>query len=130
MSEQPSAGLRPVPPPARSPAPVGAVAGAVAGGLAGKATAEWIDPTAEEAHWRGAYSTRPYYSEDVEFDTYAPAYRYGRDPVSKFADRRFVDIEPELKSDWDTSKDMRRLDWSKAKYAIRDAWQRTGGALS
>src|SRR5438128_8729789 len=42
---------------------VGAAVGAVAGGLAGKGVAEAVNPTAEDAYWRGEYRNRPYYDE-------------------------------------------------------------------
>src|SRR5687767_1212030 len=56
---------------------VGAAVGAVAGGLAGKATAEALDPTAEDAYWRENYQTRPYRDPNLDYDSYRPAYEYG-----------------------------------------------------
>src|SRR5258705_8003526 len=40
-------------------AAVGAVVGAVAGGLAGKGVAEAVNPTEEDAYWRGQQAPRP-----------------------------------------------------------------------
>ena len=40
---------------------VGGVVGAVAGGLAGKASAELVNPTAEDAYWREAHTREQYY---------------------------------------------------------------------
>ena len=56
---------------------MGAAVGAVVGGLAGKATAEAIDPTAEEAYWTENYVREPYYEKGLGYDQYAPAYRTG-----------------------------------------------------
>jgi phage tail tape-measure protein len=105
---------------------VGAVAGAVGGGLAGKAIAENIDPTAEDAYWRSNYSKRPYYSKDVTYETYAPAYRHGWESRSRFPDRRYEDVEPELRTAWEKSNS--KLSWDKARLAARDAWDRLGSA--
>jgi len=103
---------------------VGAVAGAVGGGLAGKAVAENIDPTVEEAYWRDNYASRPYATKDATFETYAPAYRYGWESRSRYADRQFDDVEAELQSDWEKSKAKSGLKWDRARLAARDAWHR------
>ncbi len=105
-------------------AAVGAVVGGVAGGLAGKATAESIDPTAEDAHWRKTYGSRPYASKETSYDTYAPAYRHGWESRSKYAGKKFDDVEVDLKRDWEASKSSTALGWDKAKLATRDAWDR------
>ena len=47
---------------------VGGVVGAVAGGLAGKATAEAVNPTAEETRWRENCNREPYYEHGRSFD--------------------------------------------------------------
>ncbi|MCY2966595.1 MAG: hypothetical protein NT069_23690 [Planctomycetota bacterium] len=106
---------------------VGTIAGAVAGGLAGKAAAESINPTTEEAFWREHYAARPYYSREIAYDRYAPAYRYGWESRAKFVDQGFDEVEPELRRGWDNSKHEARLEWNKAKQAVRDAWERSGG---
>lgn len=105
-------------------AAVGAVVGGIAGGLAGKATAESIDPTAEDAHWRENYAKRPYYSQDVNYEAYAPAYRHGWESQAKYPGRRFEDVERELQTDWEKSNAGKILAWEKAKLAARDARQR------
>ena len=108
-------------------AAVGAIAGGVAGGLAGKATAEHFDPTVEDAYWRENYAKRPYYSKDVKYDTYAPAYRYGWESRSRYANRRYDEAEADLRRDWEKSKTNAGLGWDKAKHAVRDAWERLEG---
>src|SRR5436305_12601800 len=75
---------------------VGAVVGGVAGGLAGKGIAESIDPTAEDAYWRENYKTRPYYDSATSYDDYRPAYQYGWEARSRYGDRTFDEIEPDL----------------------------------
>jgi hypothetical protein len=103
---------------------VGAVIGGVAGGLAGKEVAESIDPTAEDAYWRSHYNKRPYYDNSATYDDYQPAYRHGWEARSRYRDRPFEDVEPELEQEWDTIKDRSQLTWHKAKHATRDAWDR------
>jgi hypothetical protein len=111
-------------------AAVGAVVGAVAGGLAGKAVEEHIDPTAEDAFWRQNYRDRPYVEQGIEYDTYRPAYQYGWESRSRYRDRRFEEVEPELKSGWSAQKQHSALAWDKAKQAARDAWDRVDRATA
>lgn len=105
-------------------AAIGAVAGGIAGGYAGKAAAEAIDPTEEQAYWEENYAGRPYFEEDVPYDTYAPAYRYGWESRTKYADRSYNDVEAELQREWWESENNDQLEWEKAQPAVRDAWDR------
>lgn len=111
--------------------PVGAAAGAVigglAGGLAGKEVAEHYDPTVEDAYWKSAYPTRPYYDRSVPYDDYQPAYRYGWESRSQYAGKSFDEAESDLGRNWDAAKAKSRLSWEKAKHASRDAWNRIAG---
>ena len=103
---------------------VGAAIGAVAGGLAGKGVAEKFDPTLEDAYWRENYADRPYVAEGATYDDYGPAYRYGVESYDAYPERSFDEVEPELSRDWDTRRGTSRLEWSHARSATRDAWQR------
>lgn len=107
---------------------IGAAVGAVAGGLAGKGVAEAIDPTAEDAYWRENYTSRPYANTGATYDDYQPAYRYGLDSYSRYPNRSFDDVEPELSRDWGTARGRSSLEWENAKHASRDAWQRVSNA--
>jgi hypothetical protein len=107
---------------------VGAAVGAVVGAVAGKGIAKAADPVAEEAYWRDNYATRPYASGG-SFDDYGPAYRYGVDSYSKYPNRSFDDVEPELSRDWGTSRGKSSLEWERAKHASRDAWHRVERAI-
>ncbi len=102
---------------------VGGVAGAVAGGLTGKGVAEAIDPTVETAYWRETYSKRPYFSGEP-FATYQPAYQFGWESYTRFPDRKFADVESELRSDWEKGEHAGKLGWDRAKDAASDAWHR------
>jgi len=105
-------------------AAIGAVVGGVAGGLAGKGVAESIDPTAEDAYWRENYASRPYHDQTTSYDEYRPAYQYGWESRSRYADRTFDEVEPDLQRDWESARGQSSLAWDRAKHATRDAWDR------
>ncbi|MGJ7544376.1 ferritin-like domain-containing protein [Variovorax sp. LT1R16] len=102
---------------------VGLVAGGVAGGLGGKAVAEAVNPSAEDAHWRGAYDREAYYETGRPYDDYRPAYELG---WSSRASRNesFDTIEPALATEWDRLRGSSSLDWERARPATRAAWDR------
>ena len=102
----------------------GAAAGAVLGGLAGKAAAEAIDPTVEDAYWKQNYAGEPYYESSYSYDDYAPAYRTGYHGRTQFAGRKFDEVERDLESSYNRAKGASKLNWEKAKYATRAAWDR------
>lgn len=107
---------------------VGAVVGAVAGALAGKGIADAVDPVAEDAYWRDNHASRPYASGS-DYDEYRPAYGYGVDAHTRYPDRTFDEVEPELERDWNTRRGSSSLEWNRAKHATRDAWQRVSDAV-
>jgi hypothetical protein len=106
---------------------VGAAVGAVAGAVAGRRVAKH-DPVVEDAYWRDNYASRPYASQGVNYDEYAPAYRYGADAYTKYPDRSFDEVEPGLSRDWGTARGGSSLEWERAKHASRDAWHRVSNA--
>ncbi|MCM2327812.1 MAG: hypothetical protein NDI88_07995 [Lysobacter sp.] len=103
---------------------VGAAVGAIVGGLAGKGVAESIDPTRELVYWRESYKTRPYADGSTNFDEYEPAYGYGVAAYTKYPDRSFDDLDPELSRGWIASRGKSTLAWDRARFAARDAWDR------
>jgi len=60
----------------------------------------------------------------AEFDEYAPAYRYGAQTVrsGRYANKRFDDVESELRSDWE--REFPDRDWNKVKDAARYGFTR------
>jgi hypothetical protein len=106
---------------------VGAVVGGIAGGLAGKGAAEAVNPTVEDTYWRTNYATRPYVAPGSTYDTYQPAYKYGWESYGRYSGRRFDEVEPEMKRNWDESKT--RLSWDRAREAAKDAWHRVEKTL-
>ncbi len=104
----------------------GAMVGGVFGGLAGKGIAEAVNPTEVDEYWKQNYKTRSYIEPSTPYETYQPAYRYGYEARTKFADQDFASVEPELRSDWEKSKTSSGMAWDKAKPAIRDSFDYTG----
>ena len=107
-------------------AAVGAVVGAVAGAVMGRNVK--VDPVAEDNYWRDSYASRPYASAGTSYDQYQPAYRYGMESYSRYPDRSFEDVEPELSRDWGTARGESSLEWENARHASRDAWHRVSNA--
>lgn len=86
-----------------------------------------INPTAEEAYWREAYRTEPYYRADCTYDDYGPAYRVGYTaPVRRHGE--FAQLERELKDDFQQVRGRSRLRWEEAREAARAAWCRATGS--
>lgn len=108
---------------------VGAAIGAVVGAVAAKGVAKTADPAVEDAYWRENYSSRPYVSSGDRYDDYAPAYRYGQDAYSRYPNRSFDEVEPELSRDWGTARGQSSLEWERAKHASRDAWHRVSNTV-
>ncbi|MFZ4573973.1 MAG: hypothetical protein ACOYN0_06220 [Phycisphaerales bacterium] len=106
--------------------PVGGIAAAALDGIAGTATTGIVNPAAEADYWRHNYASRPYAKTPLDFEEFAPAYRYGWESFVTHGDlnKSFESIESELGSDWDHSKGGSRLAWNQAKDASRDAWDR------
>jgi hypothetical protein len=103
---------------------IGIVAGAIVGGLTGKGAAEAIDPTAEDAYWRENYRNRDYVDRNTTYETYQPAYRTGYEGYSQHSDRRYEDVESDLRRNYESAAGTAGLAWDKARHATRDAWRR------
>ena len=108
---------------------VGGVAGAVVGGLAGKATAETVNPTAEESFWRDSYTREPYYEAGRSYNDYGPAYELGWNYRARYGDD-FDNHESSLASDWEKQRSGSKLSWLQARTASRAAWDRLDNNLA
>ena len=107
---------------------VGTAVGAVIGGIAGKGAAETLFPTEEQDFWRSTHVDRPYVdsSASLNFDQdYLAAYRFGYVSSYAYGSMSFEDVEPQLKTAWEQSRDGSRLSWPQARDATRDAWLRS-----
>jgi len=103
---------------------VGMAAGAVVGGLIGKDVAEKIDPTIEDTYWRTNFGTRGYVEKGSRYENYQPAYRTGYEGYTRHTGKSFVQAESDLQKSYYATRGTSNLEWDKAKYATRDAWER------
>lgn len=104
---------------------VGGVIGAVAGGVVGHEVAEGLDPTAEDAYWNEQHRKEPYYEADYDFNDYRPAYRMGYDQYARNPGVSFDSTEASLSDKWnDEYRGRSRLEWEKARDAMRAGWER------
>jgi hypothetical protein len=115
---------KPVPPVTSRPAAT--AAGAHTPGAAGHEVAETLDPKNEDEYWRRNYATRPYVQKGVGYDSYRPAYQYGWESYARHRGRRFEEVEPTLRRDWETRG---RTGWDGVRDAVRDAWHRVERAI-
>jgi uncharacterized protein (TIGR02271 family) len=109
--------------------PVGAViggiiGGAAAGGLAGKGIGELIDPTTED-NWLNEYYTSTKHKKGETVEVYRPAYRYGVAAVETHKGRAFDEAEADIRTGWEKEHGSSGLDWTHARGAVRDAYDRT-----
>jgi len=58
------------------------------------------------------------------YDDYAPAYTYGSQMRSQYPGREWNDVEPGLRSDWETRHGGNASTWEKMKAAVRHGWDR------
>lgn len=87
------------------------------------------DWNAEDDYWRSNYSNRPYIGSNQSYDSWQPAYRYGFEAARSHQGKRWEDVEPTLRSGWETYEHRRdtRSTWEQVKAAVRDAWDRMVG---
>ena len=76
--------------------------------------------------WRTQHATTDYYNPQYDYDTdYRNAYGYGYAQRKQYGnDQTFELVEQDLQRDWVTSRGNSRLEWSDARFAVRDAWNR------
>jgi hypothetical protein len=85
----------------------------------------WND---DDRYWRENYRSRPYAS-GVDYDVLQPGYRYGFEAGSRYRDRTWSDIEPDLQREWTSYEHRGQSTWEQVKQAARDAWERVTGAF-
>jgi hypothetical protein len=91
---------------------------------------EAINPRFEDDYWRESYAVRNYVREGEDYETVAPAYRYGWESHSLYPRKGFDEVEPELRRGWERSESNAGLAWERAREAVRDAWRRLERAFS
>lgn len=107
----------------------GLVIGAVVGGLLGKGVAEKFDPTVEDAYWRSQYTKEPYYTRDGRYEDYHPAYSAAYRNYGEHHGRKFDEIEPTLRADYEMNRGDSTLGWGRVRDASRAAWDRLERAI-
>lgn len=53
---------------------------------------------------------------------YEPAYRFGWEARSRYADRQWEDVQGELQREWEAQRDSSKLTWDQAREVCQDAW--------
>ncbi len=105
-------------------AALGAAVGSVVGAMTGHTVAAQINPQEEDLFWRANYSGRSYIKSGSNYTLYQPAYMYGVDSFSKNTGKSFDEIEADLGEHWSATRGTSNLEWSDAKHASRDAYNR------
>jgi len=106
---------------------VGTAAGVAAGAaqaLVGKKPTTEVDPMAEELYWREHFAAEPYYDSNFQFEDYLCAWRCGWEGRTKYAGRRFEDVERDLEQDFNWNRGKSRLLWDQARAAVRASFER------
>jgi len=112
------------------PAGIGLVAGAAIGAAGGHATAEAVNPTVEDAYWRGRHRQEPYYDPNYSYEDYQGAYRTGYEGYSRWGrEKNYGDVEPDLQREYEQNQGASKLRWDKARPAVRAAWDRVHAGL-
>lgn len=96
--------------------------GSSSAGMGGSSMGSTDDDDYYRNHWTSNYA-----ATGSSYDDYAPAYRYGTEMRgnSRFQSRQWDDVEPELRSDWDTRYGSSGgSTWEKMKAAVRHGWDR------
>lgn len=102
---------------------VGAVAGGALGAVLGNRAAEAADPRDDLGHFEQIYREMPYYADGMDWEDYAPAYRYGIETYRVHGGQPFSEVEPTLQQGWARARDASRLEWVHARGAIEHAWR-------
>jgi hypothetical protein len=74
----------------------------------------------DEDFWRDRFPTEPYVKEGDTFDDYGPAFRYGTSLRREVED--FESNEDRIRERWEKEKGHSRLDWNRARLAVKIAW--------
>ena len=107
----------------------GAAIGAVAGGLAGKSVAESIDPTNEDGYWQKNHGSQ-HYAMHGSYERFSGAYRTGYEgAVRHGADKDYSEVESDLQSSYEKSKEQGGVTWDRARHAARAAYERARDSL-
>lgn len=82
-----------------------------------------VDAAREDQYWHGAFRAERYYSPQLEYEDYAPAYCVGYTGFAQYGGS-FEDAEKSLWANWERIKGDSRLPFEHARQAFRAAWDR------
>jgi hypothetical protein len=85
-----------------------------------------IDAAREDEYWRRAFWFEHYYSPDLDYEDYAPAYCVGYIGYAQYGGE-YDDAETSLCANWERIKGDSRLTLGDARRAMRAAWNRAMG---
>lgn len=78
---------------------------------------------ASDLYFSERYQNADYHSDDLSFDDYRPAYRYGTLARTRYAGRPWDEsLENALRDQWNSTEYAGRMVWENARPAIRDAY--------
>lgn len=83
-----------------------------------------VDRDEVSRYWRDRFPEEPYYSEGEHYEDYEPAYLAGHAARVEDFSRAYEQVEAELRQRWEAEKGRESLSWSKARLAVRRAWER------
>lgn len=82
-----------------------------------------VDAREEDAFWARSFWRERYYSDELEYEDYAPAYCVGYVGYAQYGGD-FEDAELSLCANWLRIKGDSRLNLEQARQAMRAAWDR------
>jgi hypothetical protein len=85
-----------------------------------------MDAPKEDAFWQRAYRRERYYSPELDYEDYAPAYCVGYVGYAQYGGD-YKDAETSLCANWERIKGGSRLSLEAARLAMRAAWDRMAG---
>jgi hypothetical protein len=85
-----------------------------------------LDWSTEDEYWRSNFKNRPYAGKH-DYSELQPAYRYGYESSKRYQNRKWEDVENDLRSGWTSYEHRGDSTWERAKGAVRDAWDRVTG---
>ncbi len=82
------------------------------------------DDTRLSGYWRERFTAEPYYAEGDNFEDFEPAYRAGYQARVRDIARAYDEVEGELQAQWEADRKAgkAKLEWERAKHAVRRAW--------
>jgi hypothetical protein len=83
-----------------------------------------VDAAREDAFWQAAFRRERYYSPQLDYEDYAPAYCVGYTGFAQYGGT-FEDAEKSLWANWERIKGDSRLSIDLARLAMRAAWERS-----